>query len=32
MNEKEIREAQREAERRRVVAAKLTDDRTTVRK
>ena len=32
MNEKEIREAQREAERRRVVAAKLTDDRTAVRK
>jgi len=32
MNEKEMREAQREAERRRVVAAKLTDERTRVRK
>lgn len=30
-NEKEIKEAQREAERRRVVAAKLTDERTRVR-
>mmetsp|Transcript_16411 Transcript_16411/g.20794 ORF Transcript_16411/g.20794 Transcript_16411/m.20794 type:complete len:148 (-) Transcript_16411:1253-1696(-) len=32
MNEKEAREAQREADRRRVVAVKLTEDRTRLRK